>query len=258
MYRATILIGLPGAGKTTYAKSQSDKLKYVDGDSFDTLDNLITYCNSLSEDLIIDGLFLTTGPQTKLYKELNFSIDFVYFRLNREASIKNDIARNRNKTSIPTIKNSPLINPTSWDDYTLVTIKDTYMDSIGYYYKELLGLPDVISSDRWCLGGTYGTCWDEDGPTPLQEENPLPIEEFFELRDVLKQVFPDQDINYITVESLLETTGDSEWDYYGGSAEYARYDVHTADLIDSLFRELYNIKDISIDTVKQKYPELFI
>jgi len=145
-----ILVGLPGSGKTYYAKEQGvhpdvcfadrskEKAMYIctDKDAYygrkpRTIEQIIhnhefgrwiMYHNQNWDHWIIDGLFLTNDVQHKvvdaLYNEINKYIDdiklkirFVYFKEDREACLYNDRERNRNKLANITIVNADYEKP---------------------------------------------------------------------------------------------------------------------------------------------------
>lgn len=145
-----ILVGLPGSGKTYYAKEQGaqpdaifadhskEKVMYIctDNDAYygrkpQTIEQLIhnhefeywiTHHNQNWDHWIIDGLFLTNDVQHKvidaLYNEINkytndikLKIRFVYFKEDREACLHNDRARNREKLANITIEHADYEKP---------------------------------------------------------------------------------------------------------------------------------------------------
>lgn len=145
-----ILVGLPGSGKTYYAKEQGvhpdvcfadrskEKAMYIctDKDAYygrkpRTIEQIIynhefgrwIMCRNRNWDhWIIDGLFLTNDVQHKvvdaLYNEINKYIDdiklkirFVYFKEDREACLYNDRARNREKLANITIEHADYEKP---------------------------------------------------------------------------------------------------------------------------------------------------
>ena len=126
MFSCTILVGLPGSGKTTYALSYNQFI--FNSDNFkSTLQNLVIYCNTLNKDFILDGLFLTQKIQQYLYNNLNYNIKFVYFAENRQQCILNDQKRNRIKYSKQTILNAPLDDPAIWLNINKINYEKVYI-----------------------------------------------------------------------------------------------------------------------------------
>ena len=145
-----ILVGLPGSGKTYYAKEQGaqpdvifadhskETVMYIctDDDAYygrkpQTIEQIIhnhefgrrIMCRIHNWDhWIIDGLFLTNSSQRKvvgaLYNEINkytndikLKIRFVYFKEDREACLYNDKVRNREKLANITIEHADYEKP---------------------------------------------------------------------------------------------------------------------------------------------------
>jgi len=142
-----ILIGLPGSGKTYYAKEQGvhpdvcfadrskEKAMYICTDkeycaSRPIMDIIHGHefgrwimCHNCNwNHWIIDGLFLTNDVQHKVVEALNceiakyaddikLKIRFIYFKEDREACLHNDQARNRNKLANITIEHAEYEKP---------------------------------------------------------------------------------------------------------------------------------------------------
>jgi len=142
-----ILVGLPGSGKTHYAKEQgvhpdvifADRSKenamYICTDNgyraSRPIENIIhghefgyriMHHSHNWDHWIIDGLFLTNDVQHKvvdaLYNEIKkyindikLKIRFVYFKEDREACLHNDQARNREKLANITIEHADYEKP---------------------------------------------------------------------------------------------------------------------------------------------------
>ena len=144
-----ILVGLPGSGKTYYAKEQGvhpdvifadrskEKAMYICTDkeycasrpipikdiiAGHSFGYWIAHRNKNWDHWIIDGLFLTNDVQHKVVDALNreigkyvdaikLKIRFVYFKEDREACLYNDQARNRNKLANITIEHADYEKP---------------------------------------------------------------------------------------------------------------------------------------------------
>lgn len=142
-----ILVGLPGSGKTYYAKEQGvrpdtifadsrkEKPRYICTDkeycTFRPISDIIhdrefglwiMQRNHNWEHWIIDGLFLTNDIQHQVVEALNseiikyvndikLKIRFVYFKEGREACLHNDQMRNREKLANITIEHADYEKP---------------------------------------------------------------------------------------------------------------------------------------------------
>lgn len=71
--------------------------------------------------------------------------------------------------------------------------------------------------ETWSNGGTYGTCWDDDGPTKVYPE---PEPEMKSLSQILRDIDPEmtQESVYI-IEGFIDEESYNECDYYGGCIE---------------------------------------
>lgn len=141
-----ILVGLPGSGKTYYAKEQGvhpdvcfadrskEKAMYICTDkeyrTSRPIEDIIhgyefgywiTHHNHNWNHWIIDGLFLTNDVQHKVvealyneihkYNDIKLKIRFVYFKEDREACLYNDQVRNRKKLANITIEHAEYEKP---------------------------------------------------------------------------------------------------------------------------------------------------
>ena len=144
-----ILVGLPGSGKTYYAKEQGvhpdvcfadrskEKAMYICADKdayYDrkprTIEQIIhnhefgywiIHHNQNWDHWIIDGLFLTNDIQHKVidalyneiykYNDIKLKIRFVYFKEDRKTCLYNDRVRNREKLANITIEHADYEKP---------------------------------------------------------------------------------------------------------------------------------------------------
>ena len=272
-----ILVGLPGSGKTYYAKEQGvhpdvcfadrskEKAMYIctDKDTYygrkpRTIEQIIynhefgywiMHRNQNWDHWIIDGLFLTNDVQHKVVEALNreiakyaddikLKIRFVYFKEDREACLYNDRARNRNKLANITIEHA---------DYEMPDIKALQKDfskfefeliekevhKMNIFEAKFLTIASCyndqeLRSDTWCLGGTWGNCWGDEGQVSADEQ-PTDFKEF---DDLLMEICPN--ITLLQYKKLYRATvsieTEVERDYYGGSTENAYYKCNLKDL----------------------------
>ena len=124
MKKLLVLCGLPGSGKTTFAKKLvcAKNAHYFDGDEVITenknLQDLLVKMKSVFEesidneqDLILDGLFLINEDYLRLTEFFSeYPLEFHYWRENRQLCLENDQGR-REKNATVTIKYAPFEKP---------------------------------------------------------------------------------------------------------------------------------------------------
>jgi hypothetical protein len=262
-----IAIGLPGSGKTTFLKSCHGL--YFDGDSYNSLEDLADDVNhkTAKNDVYIDGLFLTEKVREEFELYLYTSnITYLYWEPNREACLYNDSQRDRPLTSAVTIRNAVIEKPTRGKIITMPTKKYDGVTALLEHFQ-LTGLygDDVYYSEEWSNGGTYGTCWDEDGPSEVSAGTPLdPIAIFDDypsgqyLNEFKERTGFDLSTLTTTNPDIFYEKDCSESDYYGGHEYRERWEVKAYDLVAAYLSHHYNITDISHDEIREKLPELFI
>ena len=220
------MVGLPGSGKTSWAKQNfkyvidcdhvkqdPEELKralrwVLDGRDEQCIDVLITNNRWLNEVIKI------------VIKQLRFSPKFIihFWKENRELCLKNDEGR-REKSCSTTIKHVPLEYPevTSAINYEIVE-HEVFEKSV--YDKHFIhrGRDGILMSERWSTGGTWGNCWGDSGT--ITAENP---KEFVEFDRLLENVCPMITfLQYKRIYSECVTCeNDYENDYYGGRETYA-------------------------------------
>lgn len=279
-----ILVGLPGSGKTHYAKElgaepggfscNHKNVQYVDFDKErrtprtieDTLHSYemgywILHRNSNWNHWVFDGLFLTNAAQRnaiiaiknivkRYHIDEKINIQFVYFIEDRETCLFNDSCRNRGKLADITIKSADYEKPNikelqnDFPEFTFNLIEKEIhkMNTYERLFKvrESYQKSDVMRSETWCLGGTWG---DYQGNTGNVGADAQPTE-FAELDDMLLEICPTMSIlqykkiyrECVTVET------EYEHDYYGGSWENAYYECD--------LRKLYNLL-VEMNLVKE-------
>lgn len=264
-----LLSGLPGSGKSTWAKNISETAgnhcrilsfdDYKDLSLDDAMDKM--YIGYDDDTIILDGLFLTDTQRADVlnafFKRLhdnttryNFlggiGIEIHEWKENRDACVQNDFNR-RELSSSTTIRNAVFeptdltkladqLDPVLKSYMSALTID--YSDVIVYSVKEQIAneynsvsKKGILVSKDWCGGGTYETCWGTGGT--VGSEPPV---EFTELDDLLSKYCPN--ITFLQYKRILsQCVTIKEWkdyDYYGGSTTNYRYECDLKKLGDFL------------------------
>lgn len=287
-----ILVGLPGSGKTHYAKefgvkpdmifsSSNCGLIYVDFDKDreDSISrilknhnfaNTIKYKKKDYEHWIFDGLFLTNEAQdnviAEIYRQLSYAgiklskqyedrtvinIQFVYFKEDREACLFNDKVRNRETLADIMIKGADYEKPDidalsdkfKEFNFTLVekeVHKMTLYESKFKIHENKYGDEDIMRSEEWSLGGSWGDCWSNSGSVSADKQP----SSFVEFDDLLCEICPN--IPFLQYKKLYNYTvkieTKDEYDYYGGHTQYAYFTCDLKKLYDMML-ELGVIKE---------------
>jgi len=256
-------VGLPGSGKTVLSRKfntviNADEL-FKDNYTLDDLINYIKEYNYTVTDVYLDGLFITRNLVKKLIETFDYYIRLVYFKPNIENCIYNDLSRNREKDSVNIIYGSDL--SFMKESYFRNKIRETmevYKADYVEYIKEENNFQNYIETQEYVLeGSTYGTCWDEDGPSETTPDDPYHFTDFTELEKIFKKMnIPYTEENYNKIESVIEEEDRSEGDYYGGYAYKEVYRVEVTLLIKAILKEFFGIDKTDMAYIKKEYPEL--
>lgn len=247
-----LLMGLPGSGKTSYAKARENQRLGTYAVILDELSDIRCYgakhdmaelvrigvsnIYRQAQTIILDGPFFTT-EHVKLalkaiaqeYGKLNVVIHF--WEENREYCLKNDGGR-REVKSTDTILNAAYEYPKVDQLNAELTSNDVTITNVVLHEVELK--PDWIRywrpirwhddgkmySMSWCTGGCYNDCW--GGSSPAMVEEPY---EFTELDELLEQIAPT--LTYLQYKRIrnecVSTHTYGNRDYYGGGTTHCQW-----------------------------------
>ena len=291
MLKFIFTVGLPGSGKTTYCKKISRtgiRNLYFDADNYEGTitdltdelkDKFEKYVNySYDYFIYVDGMFISEDIQKEVVeafrKNSRFTTKFIIFLASTSVLLYNDnlrvISGEREKNSAITINNSRVdINYINQNKLCQSTINVQKFDYFTIFYEGVSsdfyeGSDNgCINSEKWSTGGTYGTCWDEHGPTPVDAdcEGRIDRTDFHDLFVVLDKLYNtkvDENIAEF-YDDLFDTDTDYEDDYYGGCQNSEFRTVS----IERLVRRYHNLEheieeDFDYDLIKLEYPQLFI
>ena len=262
-YVIHILIGLPGSGKTFFAKnflSKNSNTSIIDLDEYsNSLTNQairlstklknIAYFNKGNKNeinVIFDGLILTNKDvdflisNSKSYaKEIILHI----WNEDRDTCLKNDCNR-RILSSTNTIKTAKfeefdISDISARNNFNKIKIENHIVqlkpDWILELEKKFLVVDDNLVSTSWCLGGTKENY---DGHVESIEPDVQP--DFVELDMLLEQIYPN--ITFLQYKKLfrelVKIEKEYESDYYGTRVYNAKYVCSLTDLI--LFIQSFN------------------
>jgi hypothetical protein len=250
------MVGLPGSGKTTIAKkvAKQRNVTYIDCDKMCldngmTLDEMIKHISKSDYEngFILDGLFLSEKIQKKI--DDAFDVYFLFIEPNRDFCLYNDKKRNREKSSRGAILHSKIHEPR----YNVEVIEALKFDDIQYLIH-CNNWSQSYESETWTKeGSTYGTCWDENGPSEASPTEPPNLEEVYGVSDIFKKFHID--IKTVDNYSSVFYEGDYyESDYYGGIMYYGYFKYNTRNLIEALAQKKYGTSE----NLSKIAPELFI
>ena len=285
-------VGLPGSGKTTYLKnlatnvSMWNTVEYFDADKgFSSIDELVNaldkkynkkYPTDYSPIILVDGLFISNEVHKKIIESIDKKIKyasrkFIVFNGDKETLLFNDAKRfnsgERAKNTAISIKNLKM--ETNYIRENKLIKEEIKVEKFNYLYnlRKSLDVGDIISSSQWSTGGTYGTCWDEDGPTEVYPDEPLKINrhDFWELFSVLDKLYKfksEKEVDLISYiyEDLADIEEEDESDYYGGCQTHDRYKIYTSEIIRLFHKDKYGIEgeDFNSAYIEENFPEIFI
>lgn len=256
-----MLMGLPGSGKTTLAKSLKSKQASAKIVSFDMLFTSAHFKTANSSEkerkireivssdfyystpktAIFDGLFLTEKDVIMVMKAIQSQFRYInvvihQFNEDRDTCLKNDGGR-REDSSAVTIMNAEYemvdtdhINK-ALADAEINNVKVTQVKKHHvilkpdwerfFRSKAFVHSDGKLRSQKWCTGGTYGSCW-SDSLSPISgDEQP----DFEELDNLLSEICPN--ITFLQYKRLFSKCvsyeESYESDYYGGGCNYKRY-----------------------------------
>lgn len=245
MPKLTILWGLPGSGKTSYAERRwpygSYRYYVLDCDNYGRgmkLEDIVfnvssNFSHRTAKDFILDGLFNTNEQVDKLLDAISRAtklpeIEIIYWAENREACLWNDRGRRKMNSEV-TIKHAPFEEPSREliNKYKITLVRENVERKPIFKVwagERNLGSGNKLKSDTWCLGGYSKNCWGDQHQVSAGTQ---PVS-FVELDNFLAENYPN--ITFMQYKKIMndcvttETTGDS--DYYGGYVEYGYFECN--------------------------------
>jgi len=260
--KITLLWGLPGSGKTTYAGEacppRTRESYVVDVDSMmrhykgsklvDAVGSEVLQRCHYFNHIIVDGLItlnaqatdVMMGIQTHPYNKYELIFEIVWWGEDRESCKWNDRGRRKLDSAI-TIDNAPFEVPSqelalafNIPESRIVRKKVERKPAWKVWAQEHgFGKEEKMKGSGWSLGGTSGSCWSDEKSHVSAEPQPASFKEFDEL---LTEICPN--ISFLAYKKLYnetvttETSG--EGDYYGGYVEHACYVCDVKKLYDML------------------------
>lgn len=243
-----LLMGLPGSGKTSWAKSNIDNIIDCDdishpSDIRDRIYWMLKWRNDADD--CIDTL-ITTNKQLNTVMNIvsevvRSPVKFIihFWEENRELCLKNDEGRRKDSSRI-TIMNAPLEYPSPSNDFEYEIVEHKVFEKT-FYDKHIafVGEKGFLKSQRWSNGGTWGNCWGNTGT--IDADDP---KEFEELDNLLEKICPN--ISFLQYKKLcaacVTCESDYENDFYGGRENFSYWVCDLNKMYDML-KEMEVIKD---------------
>ena len=247
-----ILMGLPGSGKTHYAKTHESKFNKIYTIILDELSSVQQYgkntplpillsasvqrIKNYAHTIIIDGPFFTNEhikcalqSIATMYDQIHVTIH--HWNENRDYCLKNDGGR-RDVPSTYTIMNAKYEQPDiQWLNAELkslnvhvteVVLHDVQLkpDWIRYWRSHIWLDDNKLYSESWRTGGCWRDCWGNS--SYVSTEDPLP---FTALDSLLEKVaFNLTFLQYQRIQEQCVTTETNyRADYYGGGITFCRW-----------------------------------
>lgn len=241
-YEVHIMMGLPGSGKTSWAKNnfKDSQIFYMDDKNILTdeekFHNSFRWFCHWDAGVCIDTLILTNEALNMLinlicqrHPDHNVTRFIIhYWKENRELCLKNDEGR-RDIGSGVTIRNAVFEYPKPNCIHFEIIEHEVYEKTT--YEKLFAGTPNVLKSERWSLGGTWGNYRGDTGT--IEPSDP---KEFTEFDELLERICPD--ITFLQYKKLQKACvvykTDYERDYYGGREEFGWWECDIKTLYDKL------------------------
>lgn len=253
-----VMMGLPGSGKTTQADllARESPASHVCVLHLDELRSGFRYNKNTPLRTVINGELsrqlyhnlkhvVLDGPiftNEDLYQAItavapsfdNVKVIVYHWNEDRDTCLKNDGGR-RDIPSATTILNAP------YEDVDVDALNERlkgYNASITKVIQKTVVLKEgweryfrhrdvyisddkKLRSDKWCTGGSYGSCWD-NRLTPVSPDKAL---EFEELDKLLTEIAPT--ITFLQYKAIMNYCVDQEEsynrDYYGGGTSYLNW-----------------------------------
>jgi len=245
-------IGLPGSGKTDWAKKQQNcyvinmdrysidvkNKEFIIKSVTDDINRTLVFNEKCS--IIVDGLFSNCQDIYDIISNIkNIYIKYIdnvyvhYWKPDIEMCLFNDAYR-RTISAAMTIKNMIITKPT---DLELSALKINADNEVMLVEHEVERKPEyvvffkdrnisteeiVIKSEAWKVSGNRRNCWGEDHQ--VETESPV---EFTEYDEIVNKVWPG--ITHMEYKRMfdycVQTESNYEMDYYGGCIYYQYYSV---------------------------------
>jgi hypothetical protein len=250
--KITLLWGLPGSGKTTYAESlqRNVMVSVVDLDGLQKgmkfLEDKVISALSSSDHVILDGLITTNFSALRIMDAIHQKMssrykllwEIVYWHPDIDACLWNDRER-RSQNSEITIRHTKVEEPSrelldAFDITEKRFIKKKVVrkpvwfmwgdDNIGTIEKD-----GILKSMEWSLGGTVRG-YDGYESRVYPESQPIAFKEFDQLMEKLCPNISFMQYKLIYNECVSVNSDLGRSDYYGGSTSHARFECDLAKL----------------------------
>lgn len=239
-----------------------------DHDAYVAFDGLFSSDDMKTIVLACADYFVKRYELDKRDEKLRLYVNILHWNEDREQCIINDKQRGRSQLCTKTIETMPFendadkvvcnleyhfegpvyISAKEHKDVLKHDINDILRIVKFYFDNEIHDVPrtdefyalstacdknGILKSERWCVGGKIGNCWNNDMDAADADETPKYFRELVEVLQKIDENFKMTDYLYI-LDNFVKIKETTEHEYYGSYYDYNWYECNIGDVINYL------------------------